>query len=93
MVRFMFVHLSDTYSVSIEDIVAIVQDIPLLKGRRRRNKQWQNKDVIHVFPDEPIESYLVTVDTVYGLSMSISGVGRRLQRAAMGIPVNLYIKR
>lgn len=40
MVRFMFVHLSDTYSVSIEDIVAIVQDIPLLKGRRRRNKQW-----------------------------------------------------
>ncbi|MBS4913194.1 MAG: hypothetical protein KHZ77_03395 [Veillonella sp.] len=89
----MFVHLSDTYSISMDEIIAVVQTIPLIKGKRRRNKQWNNAKVIHVFPDEPIESYLVTKDTIYGLSMSITGVGKRLAKSSNLIPVSLYTKK
>ncbi|WP_295789968.1 hypothetical protein [uncultured Veillonella sp.] len=89
----MFVHISDTYSVAMDEIIAVVQTIPLIKGKRRRNKQWNNARVVTVFPDEPVESYLITVDTIYALSMSITGVGKRLAKASKGIPVSLYTKK
>ena len=88
----MFIQISDEHVISVDEIIGLVKEIPLMKGKRRRNRQWHNQKIIHVFPDEPIRCYLVTTDLVYGLSMSISGAGRWLLRAAQGIPVSLYTK-
>ncbi len=89
----MFIHISDEHVISVDEIIGLVKEIPLLRGKRRRNRQWHNQKIIQVSSQEPIRCYLVTTDAVYGLAMSISGVGRRLVRAAQGIPVSLYTKR
>lgn len=84
----MYIHIGNNKSLPISSVIAVIRaDDKHMKKNALFYYQSDNRNIIHVKPDEVEKTYIITDDTIYVSPVSIQTIKKRIHEfnSAMGL--------